>query len=107
MLIVHLQGREAALAAFAWQGRQADSIAAACLRNGGFTRAQLAAVDPLGHQQVHIGKARARYRLHRPVDEPPLSERRLIAFPRGIFRRERPLEGGSQRVKTRLALRHL
>ena len=57
-------------------------------------------------RQVHIGKAGARYRLHRPVDEPPLSHIGAREPSReGSLERERPLEGGGQRVKTHLAPR--
>ena len=40
-MIAHLQGREDALEAFGWTGRQAEWIALACLHSGVFTRAQL------------------------------------------------------------------
>ncbi len=42
-MIAHLQGREDALEAFGWTGRQAEWIALACLHSGVFIRAQLSA----------------------------------------------------------------
>ena len=42
-MIAHLAGRERALEAFGWTGRQAEWIALACLHSGVFTRAQLSA----------------------------------------------------------------
>ena len=40
--IVHLQGREQALAPFGWTGEKAGWIAFVCLHSGAFTRAQCA-----------------------------------------------------------------
>ena len=42
-MIAHLNGREKALEAFGWTGRQAEWIALVCLHSGVFTRAQLEA----------------------------------------------------------------
>ena len=42
-MIAHLRGREDALEAFGWTGRQAEWIALACLHSGVFIRAQLSA----------------------------------------------------------------
>ncbi len=42
-MIAHLRGREQALEAFGWTGRQAEWIALACLHSGVFTRTQLCA----------------------------------------------------------------
>ena len=40
--IVHLQGREQALAPFGWTGEKAGWIAFVCLHSGAFTHAQCA-----------------------------------------------------------------
>ncbi len=39
-MIEHLKGREQALAALGWTGREAEWIALVCLHSGVFTRAQ-------------------------------------------------------------------
>ena len=39
-MIEHLKGREDALAALGWTGREAEWIALVCLHSGVFTRAQ-------------------------------------------------------------------
>ena len=39
-MIEHLKGRERALAALGWTGREAEWIALVCLHSGVFTRAQ-------------------------------------------------------------------
>ena len=64
-MIAHLRGREDALEAFRWQGRQAEWIASACLRSGGFIRAQLPPISTdrsLAAPSVRPCPARARAR---------------------------------------------
>ena len=54
-MIDHLRGREKALEAFGWTGRQAEWIALACLHGGVFTRAQWTSF--LGCHHEHVRRA--------------------------------------------------
>ena len=54
-MIAHLKGREKALEAFGWTGRQAAWIALACLHSGVFTRAQWARFMDAHPEQVRRG----------------------------------------------------
>ncbi len=54
-MIAHLKGREKALEAFGWTGRQAEWIALVCLHSGVFTRAQWARFMDAHPEQVRRG----------------------------------------------------
>ena len=54
-MIAHLQGREQALEAFGWTGRQAEWIALACLHSGVFLRAQWSRFLDAHPEQVRRG----------------------------------------------------
>jgi len=73
-MITHLKGREKALEAFGWTGREAEWVALACLHSGVFTRDQLS--DWLG---IHRRSARRFIR--------DMSDRRLASRDRLAGRR--------------------
>ena len=73
-MIAHLKGREKALEAFGWVGREAEWVALACLHSGVFTRDQIA--DWLG---IHHRTARRFIR--------DMADRRLAARDRLAGRR--------------------
>ena len=109
-MIAHLKGREKALEAFGWTGREAEWVALACLHSGVFTRDQLsdwlgihrrsarrfirdmtdrrmASMDRLAGRRVCRIYARAVYRAlgaedirHRRIASVPVLLRRLLSL---------------------------
>ena len=52
-MIEHLKGREQALAALGWTGREAEWIALVCLHSGVFTRAQFCHYFDADRKRAH------------------------------------------------------